>query len=209
MNAITEEIDEINIGEAEMSPFSPPSAYDAPKEEEVAYEDMHPFLQQLIDEHKAYSDKLEMFEETIMIIEGGRVDKEIDARLREFFAYMDEEVIPHNRLEEKALFPAISESMLQEGRHSKGGDEKFNVIDVLEDEHVKIIQMVSVTFNMFALFVRIPDERSRIMILDVALNQAKELIELLKLHIYREDTIIFSYASRHLSAEALTAIQNA
>ncbi len=202
MNAI----DEINIGEAEMSPFSPPSAYDAPKEEEVAYEDMHPFLQELIDEHKEYSKKLEIFEETIMFIEGGRIDKEIDARLRDFFAYMDKEVIPHNREEEKALFPAISKSMLKEGKHSKGHD-KFNVIDVLEDEHVKIIQMLSVTFNMFALFVRIPDERSRIMILDVALNQAKELLELLKLHIYREDTIIFSYANRHLSIEELTKIQ--
>jgi len=209
MNAIVEEIEEINIGEAEMSPFSPPSAYDAPKEEEVAYGDMHPLLQKLMDEHRAYSDKLEMFEETLMMIEGGRIDKEIDARLRDFFAYMDEEVIPHNREEEKALFPAISQKMLQEGRHSKGGDETFNVIDVLEDEHVKIIQMVAVTFNMFALFVRIPDERSRIMILDVALNQAKELLELLKLHIYREDTIIFSYANRHLSVEELDTIQQA
>jgi hemerythrin-like domain-containing protein len=205
MNAVAE-IEEINIGEAEMSPFSPPSAYDAPKEEEVAYEDMHPFLQRMMDEHKAYSDKLEMFEETIMLIEGGRIDKEIDARLREFFAYMDEEVIPHNREEEKALFPAISKKMLEDGKHSKGAD-KFNVIDVLEDEHVKIIQMVSVTFNMFALFVRIPDERSRIMILDVALNQAKELLELLKLHIYREDTIIFSYAQRNLGNEELSQIQ--
>ncbi len=204
----TAEIEEINIGEAEMSPFSPPSAYDAPKEEEVAYEDMHPLLQHLIDEHKEYSKKLEEFEETIMLIEGGKIDKEIDNRLRDFFAYMDEEVIPHNREEEKALFPTISQSMIKEGRHSKGGDEKFNVIDVLEDEHVKIIQMVSVTFNMFALFVRIPDERSRIMILDVALNQAKELVELLKLHIYREDTIIFSYANRHLSVEELDKIQN-
>ena len=205
MNTVAE-IEEINIGEAEMSPFSPPSAYDAPKEEEVAYEDMHPFLQRMMDEHKDYAKKLEMFEETIMLIEGGRIDKEIDARLREFFAYMDEEVIPHNREEEKALFPAISKKMLEDGKHSKGAD-KFNVIDVLEDEHVKIIQMVSVTFNMFALFVRIPDERSRIMILDVALNQAKELLELLKLHIYREDTIIFSYANRNLSVDELNEIQ--
>lgn len=205
MNEVAE-TDEIAIGENEMSPFSPPSAYDAPKEDEVAYEDMHPLLQSLIDEHKEYSEKLSLFEETIMMIEQGKIDKEIDARLRDFFAYMDEEVIPHNRQEEKALFPVISQNMTKEGRHSKS-DEKFNVIDVLEDEHVKIIQMVSVTFNMFALFVRIPDERSRIMILDVALNQAKELLELLKLHVYREDTIVFSYANKHLSVEELDRIK--
>jgi hemerythrin-like domain-containing protein len=45
------------------------------------------------------------------------------------------------------------------------------------------------------------------MILDVALNQAKELLELLKLHIYREDTIIFSYANRNLSVDKLNEIQ--
>jgi len=201
----TTEIEEIEMGEGELSPFSPPSAYDAPKEEEVPYEDMHPLLQQLIDEHKSFSKELEKFEETIMLIEGGKLDREIDRRLRDFFAYMDDEVIPHNREEERELFPIISQKMTQEGRHSKG-NEDFNVIDVLEDEHVKTIQMVSVTFNMFGLFARIPDEKSRIIILDVALNQAKALIELLKLHIYREDTIIFSYASRHLSTLELDSI---
>ncbi|NOZ90645.1 MAG: hypothetical protein GXO60_05085 [Epsilonproteobacteria bacterium] len=194
--------DEINIGENELSPFSPPSAYDAPKEEEIAYEDMHPFLQKLIDEHKLYSDKITDFEETINLIESGKIDKEIDKRLRDFFKFMDDEVLPHNREEEKTIFPIVSQKMNEEGIHSKGGED-FNSIDVLEDEHTKIIQLVAITFNMFGLFVRIPDERSRIIILDVALTQARELIELLKLHIYREDTIIFSFAQRHLTKEML------
>ena len=206
MNAVAE-IEEINIGEGGASPFSPPDAYSASqKEEEVPYEDMHPFLQRLIDEHKAYSKKLAEFEETISLIESGKVDREIDNRLREFFTYVDEEISEHNRNEENALFPLISKKMNAEGSHSKG-DSKFNVIDVLEDDHVKTIQLVAVTFNMFALFSRIPDERSRIIILDVALNQAKELVELLKLHIYREDTIIFSYAHRHFSYDELTEIE--
>ncbi len=204
----TAEIEEIEIGENSASPFSPPDAYSASeKDEEIPYEDMHPLLQKLVDEHKVYSDKLAEFEETIQIIESGTVNKEIDQRLRDFFAYLDEEIIPHNRDEEKALFPQISEKMNKNGNHSKG-DKNFNVIDVLEDEHVKTIQLSAITFNMFALFARIPDERSRLMILDVAINQARELIELLKLHIYREDTIIFSYAHRNFSFEELSEIQN-
>ncbi len=204
----TAEIEEIEIGENSASPFSPPDAYSASdKEEEIPYEDMHPLLQKLIDEHKIYSEKLAEFEETIQIIESGTVNREIDQRLRDFFAYLDEEIIPHNRDEEKALFPQISEKMNQQGKHSKG-DENFNVIDVLEDEHVKTIQLSAITFNMFALFARIPDERSRLMILDVAINQARELIELLKLHIYREDTIIFSYAHKNFSFKELSEIQN-
>ena len=206
MNA-TAEIEEINIGENSASPFSPPDAYIASeKEEDIAYEDMHPLLQRLIDEHKAYSDKLTEFEETIQIIESGTVNREIDQRLRDFFAHLDEEIIPHNRDEEKTLFPKISEKMNQEGKHSNG-DKKFNVIDVLEDEHIKTIQLSAITFNMFALFARIPDERSRLLILDVAINKARELIELLKLHIYREDTIIFSYAHRNFSFEELSEIE--
>ena len=207
MNA-TAEIEEIAIGENSASPFSPPDAYSASeKEEEIPFEDMHPLLQKLITEHKAYSEKLAEFEETIQLIEGGKIDREIDQRLRDFFAYLDEEIIPHNQDEEKALFPKISKKMNQQGKHSKG-DENFNVIDVLEDEHIKAIQLSAVTFNMFALFARIPDERSRLMILDVAINQARELIELLKLHIYREDTIIFSYAHRNFSFEELSEIES-
>lgn len=202
MNA-TAEIEEIDIGENSASPFSPPDAYSASdKEEEIPYEDMHPLLQRLIDEHKAFSEKLTEFEETIQIIESGKIDREIDKRLRDFFAYLDEEIIPHNQDEEKKLFPKISEKMNRDGTHSKG-DENFNVIDVLEDEHVKTIQLSAVTFNMFALFARIPDERSRLIILDVAINQARKLIEMLKLHIYREDTIIFSYAHRNFSFDEL------
>jgi len=202
MNA-TAEIEEIDIGENSASPFSPPDAYSASdKEEAIPYEDMHPLLQRLIDEHKAFSEKLTEFEETIQIIESGKIDREIDKRLRDFFAYLDEEIIPHNQDEEKKLFPKISEKMNRDGTHSKG-DENFNVIDVLEDEHVKTIQLSAVTFNMFALFARIPDERSRLIILDVAINQARKLIEMLKLHIYREDTIIFSYAHRNFSFDEL------
>jgi len=67
--------------------------------------------------------------------------------------------------------------------------------------------MAAVAFNMFALFLRIPDERSRYIILDIALNHAKELLELLRVHIYREDTIIFPYAQKNFTDEELTEIQ--
>ena len=193
--------------EGGVSPYAPPEAYNPPsKEEEIPYEDMHPFLQEFIDEHNAYTKELNAFEATIALIEGGRVDKEIDERLRQFFTYFDEHIVSHNQEEEKYLFPRISKKMTEAGEHSQA-DENFNVIDILEDDHVKSIQMAAVTFNMFALFSRIPDERSRYIILDVALNQAKELLELLKVHIYREDSIIFTYAQRNFTDEELTEIQ--
>ena len=207
-NTTIESEPEVEIDmEGGVSPYAPPEAYDPPsKDEEIPYEDMHPFLQEFIDEHNAYTKELNAFEATIAMIEGGKVDKEMDERLRQFFTYFDEEVVTHNQEEEKYLFPRISKKMTETGEHSKS-DENFNVIDVLEDDHVKSIQLAAVAFNMFVLFSRIPDERSRYMILDIALNQAKELLELLKVHIYREDTIIFTYAQRNFSDEELTEIQ--
>ena len=193
--------------EGGVSPYAPPEAYDPPsKDEEIPYEDMHPFLQEFIDDHNAYTKELNAFEATIALIEGGKVDQSIDERLRQFFFFFDQKVVTHNQEEEKYLFPRISKKMTETGEHSKA-DENFNVIDVLEDDHVKSIQLAAVTSNMFALFSRIPDERSRYIILDVALNQAKELLELLRVHIYREDSIIFIYAQKHFSDEELTEIQ--
>jgi hemerythrin-like domain-containing protein len=67
--------------------------------------------------------------------------------------------------------------------------------------------MAAVSFNMLALFSRIPDERSRFIVLDVAVKQARELLELLRVHIYREDTMIFPYAQRNFTNKELTEIQ--
>jgi len=193
--------------EGGVSPYAPPEAYAPPsKDEEIPYENMHPFLQEFIDEHNAYTKELNVFEATIAMIEGGNVDKTMDERLRQFFSYFEDKVVKHNQDEEKYLFPRITKKMKAEGEHSKS-DNNFTVIDVLEDDHVKSIQLASVAFNMFALFSRVPDERSRYMILDIALNQSKELLELLRVHIFREDTIIFTYAQRNFSDEELTEIQ--
>lgn len=194
---------EINDGGG-ASPYSPPEAYNPPKiDEQIPYEDLHPLLQKFTDDHKDYDSVLTDFEETLVMIESGKVDKEVNERLLKFYTFFDEEVRPHNIEEEKTIFPVISRIMNETGDHSKSGDF-FNAIDVLEDEHTRALQLSSVTFNLFALFSRIPDERSRIIILDAAVVQAKELVELLKVHIYREDTIIFNYAQNKLSTEELT-----
>ena len=203
-----EETEEVEIDmEGGASPYAPPEAYNPPsKEEEIPYEDMHPFFQEFIDEHSSYTKELNAFEATIAMIENGKVDKKIDERLRQFFSYFDTNVVKHNQEEEKYLFPMISKKMTEDGNHSKA-DENFNVIDILEDDHVKSIQIAAVASNMFALFSRIPDERSRFIILDVAINQIKELLELLKVHIFREDTIIFPYAQKNFTDQELTEIQ--
>jgi hemerythrin-like domain-containing protein len=167
--------------------------------DEIPYEDMHPYLQERIDKHRAYTKELNAFEEAIAMIESGKVDREVDEKLRQFFTYFDDQIVSHNQEGEKYLFIRVSKKMT--------ADEDFNVMDFLETDHGKSIQMAAIAFNMLALFSRIPDEKSRFIILDVALKQAKELLELLRVHIYREDTMIFPYAQRNFTNEELTEIQ--
>ncbi len=167
--------------------------------DEIPYEDMHPFLQELIDEHHVYTKELNAFEEAIAMIESGKVDKDIEERLRQFFSYFDEQIVSYDQEGEKYLFARISKKMTE--------DENANIMGSLETDHIKSIQMAAIAFNMLALFSRISDEKSRFIILDVALKQAKELLELLRVHIYREDTMIFPYAQRNFTNEELTEIQ--
>jgi len=204
---IQKDNDELDIEEG-ISPFAPPDAYNPPKvDDEIPYEDMHPFLQTLIDEHKVFSKEVTKFEETLSLIENGDVGKEVDKRLRNFFEYFDEEIREHNIKEEKALFPIISAKMDSDGNHSKGA-QNFNAVDVLEDEHSKFLQLAAVVFNLFALFSRIPDEKSRIIILDLAVTEAKSFVETLKVHIFREDTIIFNYAQKNISNKEFNEIES-
>jgi len=167
--------------------------------DDISYEDMHPLLQELIDEHNVYTKELNAFEEAIAMVESGKVNREVDEKLRQFFSYFDDQIVSYNQEGEKYLFVRISKKMTE--------DENFNVMDFLETDHVKSIQMAAVTFNMLALFSRIPDEKSRFIILDVALKQAKELLELLRVHIYREGTMVLPYAQRNFTDEELTEIQ--
>ena len=115
----------------------------------------------MTDEHRKCD---VMLTEVENAVEGGSFDTAI--ALNEDFESL---TLKHFDKEEKYLFPRISKKMTETGEHSKA-DENFNVIDVLEDDHVKSIQLAAVASNMFVLFSRISDERSRYTILDIALN---------------------------------------
>ena len=69
----------------------------------------------------------------------------------------------------------------------------------MEDDHLKAVQLAAVILNFMGLALRLKDEPSRLIVLDSALEQGKDLVELLRLHIFREDNIIFSAAHRLIS----------
>ncbi len=189
-----------------MSPFSPPGAYSPPAVPEVSYEDMHPVLQSLRDEHEAFVEHLRAFEEALVTMREKGIDRSATPALRAFFEVVDDEVIPHNRREERLLFPLLAKRLIEKGEHSKGRTPT-TALDVLEADHVEIVKLSAAVLGFFALGSRLPDEKSMLLTFDTALQQAQSLVEVLRLHIFREDNVVFPLAHEHLTKEELDAMR--
>lgn len=193
---------EKGLEDSEHSPMDPPSAYEQPGTLKVEPGSMDSSLQELVDEHKIAMKQVEDFEKALVQFKttGYKVDQKINEVFGNFFKYYDNELLPHNDKEEKILFPILNKRLIEAGEHSKG-ETKLTAIDVMEDDHVKFIQLGTLSFNLFGLATRIKDEAAKIFILDTAYETARELIELLKLHIFREDHTLFPLAQKYLSKE--------
>jgi iron-sulfur cluster repair protein YtfE (RIC family) len=176
-----------------LSPMDPPDAYAPPKLDPVPAQDLHPFLRKFRDEHVPFMQELNAFEEAIFSIRANGYTRESDSRLRKFFKFFDREFIPHSRREEATLFPLLRERLIASAEHGKGS-VPATATDVLEDEHAKAMQLAAVAVNFLGLVFRLSDERSGMIVLDAALEQGRNLVELLRLHVFREDNIVFPLA---------------
>jgi hemerythrin-like domain-containing protein len=188
--------------EEEYSPMNPPDAFAPPNLEKVDYKDMHPFLQELMDEHKIATERLKEFEETLLNMQKTGIDRRAFTQLGDFFEFFDHSITKHNQKEEKTVFPFLDRKLKEIGEHSNGLD-KVTAVDMMEDDHIKALQLAAVVFNFFGIAMNLPDPQSRLIVLDAAIEQGKALIELLRLHIFREDNIVFALANRHLSITEL------
>lgn len=184
------------------TPFDPPEAFDDNKKELIPMEDCPELLKQLMDEHKTALKHLDDFEKALVDFKsnGFVLTSDINLSFSEFFKYYDHGLMIHNDKEEKVLFPLLEEKLIENGEHSVG-ENPSTAIDVMEDDHVKIIQLGTLAFNLFGIATRLKDSQSQIFVCDTAYNVSRELIELLKLHIYREDYTLFPLAYKLLSKD--------
>ena len=189
-----------------LSPMDPPDAYAPPSVEPVPAADMHPFLRKFREEHVPFMEELNAFEEAILSIQKAGYTKEADAKLRHFFDFFDHEFGTHHRREEATLFPLLHERLIASGEHGSGS-VPATATDLMQDEHAKALQLAAVVVNFLGLVFRLPDERSGMIVLDAALEQGKNLVELLRLHIFREDNVVFSLAHRLISAAEFDRMQ--
>ncbi len=194
------------VGES-LSPMGPPEAFAPPAADRVPREEMHPFLQQFMQEHDEFMNEIKIFEDAILEVQASGFTKELQKKLSHFFHFFDNDFVIHSRREEATFFPLLSRRLKEKGEHTKGDSPK-TAVDLMEDDHIKAIQMAAVIFNFLGLAFRLPDGASRLIVLDAALEQGKNLVELLRLHIFREDNIVFSSAHRLISASELSAMAN-
>lgn len=189
----------------EFSPMDPPDAFKPPSLDEVKYEDMHPVIQTLMDEHVKGGEVISTFENTLNLLHTQGFSKETLEGINDFFSFFDESIIEHNRKEDNTIFASLNPILHEKEEYSTGTEK--TVVDLMEEDHIKMLQLAAISFNLFGLLTRIPDESSRLVILDLAVEQSKALIEMLKLHIFREDNVIFPLVNNYLSTEVLDAMK--
>ncbi len=194
---------------SEHSPMDPPEAYDkeSANVDGIGYDDMATPLQSMIDEHKELTSYTEKFEEALGEFHksGYLFTQEINDKFNQFFLYFDNHILPHNRKEERYLFPTLHAKLIESGEHGTD-NEKTTAVDLMEDDHVKFIQLATLTFNLLGLASRLPDVNSKGMTFDLAYHNGKELVELLRLHVFREDNTVFPLAQKLLATEELEFI---
>ncbi|MCC6838886.1 MAG: hemerythrin domain-containing protein [Flavobacteriales bacterium] len=198
---------EKETGVAELSPMEPPGAYEANVPEAKEVKVTHPMLVQYMREHERAREVLDRFEKAMLAYHeaGFKLNDEINDALREFFTFYEEDLFAHNQREERQLFPLLHRRLIESGEHSES-KPPTTAVDMMEDDHVKFIQLSALTFNILGLAARLPDERSRGFAFQVAFNNARELVELIRLHIYREDHVVFPLAQKLIDAEELDAL---
>ena len=198
---------EAGVGDGSMSPMDPPEAYAPPGLDRVAPSEMHPFLRQLCEEHALLCEELRVVEEAILSAQKTGFTKKVESTLLGFCQVLGRDFIPHSRQEEVILFPVLHQRLIADGEHSKGR-APTTAVDVMQDDHLKVIQLAAVIVNFLRLGRHLPDESSTLVVRDAALRHAKSLVELLRLHVFREDNIVFCSAHRLISAQELDRMQS-
>ncbi|MCC6754638.1 MAG: hemerythrin domain-containing protein [Saprospiraceae bacterium] len=193
-------------GEAEFSPMDPPDAYHPPSLQAVPKEELAPLLQHLMDEHQTLTEALERFEQILIEIRKEGITRERNAALGGFYRVIDETVALHHLREERLLFPLLHDRLIDKGEHSTGAIRE-SAVDVMESDHIRTMQLASLTLNLMGLASRLPDPASQAVVIDLAVEQGLALSELMRLHIFREDNVVFPLAHSLITREEFAEMQ--
>lgn len=191
---------------AGLSPMAPPEVDSELISIDIPYEQMHPFFQELMDEHRELEKVVNTLEEVSDSIKKKRaLDGPTYKALKKFLVDFNEGFVEHNQKEEKIFFPILHKRLLEVGEHSKG-KEVFTGVDILQSEHVQGVKLLSSIETALDIIDLIQDQKSREEVLGVIVRRSNELVELMNMHVTREDNIIFKMAMKILTPEDLEMI---
>src|SRR3989338_2927755 len=190
------------------SPMDPPALYAPPTVEQVPLDQMAVPLQQLIADHQEFLKVLHAFDSALIKLKerAWKFTPEISAAMKKFFQFMDREIPLHTKKEERGLFPILHEKFLESGEHSPGANPRTPV-DIMESDHEHLHTMASLVFNLMGLAPRLRDAESRNIVFEHAFDQGQEIVETMKLHIYKEDATLFQLAQKLLSDEEMKKVE--
>ena len=200
---------EKDLEDVEDSPMDPPDAYEKQSDIPFDKENCAHVLKIFMDEHVVATQKVEEFEKCLADLKTNnyKFTDKINKTFSSFYEFFDNNISAHNSKEEKVLFQLLHKKLIEDGEHN-GEPIPTTAIDIMEDDHVKFIQLAALSFNIFGLAMRLQDEQSRFFTFDVAYNNAKELVEMLRLHIYREDNVLFPLAQKLINEEEFAAMNS-
>ncbi len=192
------EVSAIDRG-SQYSPLSPPDALTPPSNVKVLYDNLHPYLKLLVDDHNRLKIEMDKFQLVLLDLSASRdvLGKNAQA-VKSFFDIFMTEFIQHNQQEEKILFPILAKRFLEVGEHSKAA-RPITPIDILKNEHIEAMQVGAEARCTWALIHQIIDPSSQTILLGNFLRKSHTLLEMMRLHIFREDDIVFSLAQKHLT----------
>lgn len=190
------------------SPMEPPEEFAPPTIEQVPFDSLAKPLQNLMKEHEDYEKVLSVFDNALLALKKNNwiFIPEISEGLKTFFQFYDEETSSHNKKEEKCLFPLLRERFLESGEHSPMAGQ-VTPVEVMEGEHLQVSQLVALVFNFLGISTRLEDKKSRHLIMEHAFNLGQEIVETMKLHIYKENTVLFPLAQRLISPKEFLLIE--
>jgi len=190
------------------SPMDPPESFAPPTVAQIPYEAMAEPLKRLMDDHETFLKILNAFDNALIALKQNqwRFTPETSAALKRFFQAMDGEIADHTRREEKGLFPLLHRRFLESGEHSPG-PRPTTPVDVMESDHRQVAQAAALVFNLLGLAPRMRDPQDRDLLFEHAFGQGQEIVEIMKLHIYKENTTLFPLAQTLLSADDLEYVR--
>src|SRR3990167_7402303 len=129
--------------------MDPPDAYSSYATIEIESGELNESLIILKKEHEELIIVVDIFEKALADFKelGYALNNDINDGFKKFFDFYDNHLLPHNRKEEKILFPILQKALLLNNEHGTGPNP-ITAVDIMEDDHVKFIQLGTLAFNL-------------------------------------------------------------